>query len=130
MTLEEVIDLLADAAAFDRRNIGENDSVAWYAAIGDLPFADAQAAVIAHYRESREFIMPADVRSRVKRKQRDEADRGRIREILDPAAYRKQVEAADAAFMRKLAERTGGREIKAVPEPDYDGAQPKAIGDD
>ena len=114
MTLDETIDLLATCAAYDRRTIGKTDAVAWHAVVCDLPFADAQQAVFAHYSESREWIMPADVRQRVKRKQRDLADRGRIRELLDPAAYRAEVEQADAAFMRKLAARTGGRQLKAA----------------
>lgn len=66
MTLEETIDLLGVAAAFDQRNIGKADSVAWHAALCDLDFADAQAAVISHYRESRDRVMPADVWGRVK----------------------------------------------------------------
>jgi hypothetical protein len=117
MTLEETIDLLATCAAYDRRTIGEADAVAWHAVVGDLPFAEAQQAVFAHYAESREWIMPADVRTRVRRRQRDEAERGRIRQVLDPAAYRCEVEQADQAFMRKLAARTGGKELKAPPEP-------------
>jgi hypothetical protein len=117
VTPEETVDLLTTCAAYDRRTIGKTDVAAWHAVVGDLPFADAQQAVFAHYSESREWIMPADVRTRVKRKQRDEADRGRIRELLDPAAYRAEVQAADDAFMRKLAARTGGKELKAPPEP-------------
>lgn len=114
MTLDETIDLLTTCAAYDRRTIGKSDAVAWHAVVRDLPFADAQQAVFAHYSESREWIMPADVRQRVKRKQRDEAERGRIRELLDPAAYRREVEQADAAFMRKLAQRTGNAQLKAA----------------
>lgn len=121
MTLDETIDLLATCAAYDRRTIGKSDAVAWHAVTGDLPFADAQQAVFAHYAESREWIMPADVRTRVKRKQHAEAERGRIRQVLDPDAYRREVAAADDAFMRKLARRTGGKELKAPPEP-YAGA--------
>lgn len=75
MTLEETIDLLGVAAAFDQRNIGKADSLAWHAAIGDLDYADAQAAVIAHYRETRERVMPADVWKRVKAVRRDRIDR-------------------------------------------------------
>ena len=119
MTLDETISLLATCAAYDRRTIGKTDAVAWHAIVRDLPFADAQQAVFDHYSESREWIMPADVRTRVKRKQRDEADRGRIRELLDPDAYRREVEQADQAFMRKLANRTGGKELKAAPDVKY-----------
>lgn len=117
MTLDETIDLLTTCAAYDRRTIGKSDAVAWHAVVRDLPFADAQQAVFDHYTEGTEWIMPAHVRQRVKRKQRDEAERGRIRELLDPDAYRREVQAADDAFLRKLAQRTGGKELKAPPEP-------------
>lgn len=123
MTLDETIDLLATCAAYDRRTIGKTDAVAWHAVVKDLPFADAQQAVFDHYSESREFIMPADVRTRVRRKQRDDAEHGRIRELLDPQAYRREVEQADAAFMRKLAARTGNAAIKAAPEPYTEAAE-------
>lgn len=115
MTLDETIDLLATCAAYDRRTIGKTDAVAWHAVVGDLPFDQAQKAVFAHYSESREWIMPADVRTRVKREQAKAAEHGRIRELLDPAAYRAEVAAADDAFMRKLAARTGGKELRAAP---------------
>lgn len=117
MTLDETIDLLTTCAAYDRRTIGKSDAVAWHAVVRDLPFEYAQQAVFAHYSESREFIMPADVRTRVRRRQRDEAERGRIKQLLDPDAYRREVDAADQAFMRKLARRTGNAELKAPPEP-------------
>lgn len=114
MTPDQTVDLLTACAAFDRRTVGKSDVVAWHAIVGDLPFDLAQEAVFAHYRESREFIMPADVRTRVKRKQRDEQDRGRIKQLLDPGAYRREVEHADDAFMRKLAQRTGGKQLRAA----------------
>ncbi|MEU1736496.1 hypothetical protein [Streptosporangium sp. NPDC020145] len=66
MTPEETIDLLSLAASFDRRTVGRADVMAWHAAVGDLDFADARDAVVAHYRDNREWIMPADVRKRVK----------------------------------------------------------------
>jgi hypothetical protein len=66
MTIEETIDVLAGAAAFDRRTVGEADAIAWHATIGDLRFDDCQAAVIAHYRETSDWLMPAHVRQRVR----------------------------------------------------------------
>ena len=39
--------------------------------------------------------------------------------LLDPDAYRADLEARDAAFLRKLAERTGGARLRALPPPDY-----------
>ena len=66
MTTDEVIDLLTFMASFDRRTVGQADVAAWKLAVGDLPFADAQEAVLAHYRESRDWAMPVDIRDRVK----------------------------------------------------------------
>lgn len=66
MTPEEVIDLLTTAAAYDRRKVGEADVLAWHAAVGDLDYLDSQNAVIGHYTESTEWLMPAHVRKRVK----------------------------------------------------------------
>lgn len=66
MTLNETVDLLTVAAAFDQRTIGEGDAIAWHAAVGDLSFTDSRQAVIVHYREHRERVMPADVRHGVK----------------------------------------------------------------
>lgn len=65
MTRDEVIDLLSLMASYDRRTAGEVDIDAWGLAVGDLPFADARDAVIGHYRESADWIMPAHVRRRV-----------------------------------------------------------------
>lgn len=114
MTPEETGKILGLCASYDNRNTEDAATYAWFRAIGDLPFAECEEAVIAHYSESREWIMPADVRKRARRQQRDLADRGRIRELLDPATYRREVQAADDAFMRKLAARTGGRQLRTA----------------
>jgi hypothetical protein len=37
----------------------------WLSMVGDLAYPDAANAVQAHYRDSREWIMPADIRRRV-----------------------------------------------------------------
>jgi hypothetical protein len=117
MTPEETGKLLGLCASYDNRNTDDSVTYAWFRAIGDLPFAECETAVIAHYSQSREWIMPADVRTRVRRAQRELAEHGRIRELLDPAAYRHTVDAADSAFLRKLAQRTGNAELKAVSAP-------------
>jgi hypothetical protein len=75
MTLDETIDLLTVAAAFDRRTIGEADAMAWQAAIGDLDFSDSRAAIVAHYQDARDWVMPSDVRKRVKALRRDRLER-------------------------------------------------------
>jgi hypothetical protein len=124
MTPEEAGKLLGMCAAYDNRNVDDSALYAWFRVVGDLPYAECEAAVIAHYTDNREWIMPADVRKRVKRDQYAAEDRNRIRELLDPAAYRREVEQADQAFMRKLATRTGGKELKAPPEPYKEAADP------
>jgi hypothetical protein len=66
MSPEEVVDLLTLVASYDRRTVGEADVDAWLMATGDLPFDDAKVAVVKHYRESREWLMPVDVRRHVR----------------------------------------------------------------
>lgn len=66
MTHDEVIDLLSTAAAYDRRKVGKADVIAWHAAVKDLDYLDAQDAVVGHYSENTDWLMPAHVRRRVK----------------------------------------------------------------
>jgi len=75
MTIEETIDLLTAAAAFDRRTVGKADAVAWHAVVGDLDLDDCRAAVLAHYSDSTDWLMPAHVRKRVRAMRRDRIDR-------------------------------------------------------
>ena len=116
MTSDEVWDLLELIASIDRRKVGLTDRQIWEGLIGDLSAADAQAAVIAHYRESREWIMPADVRTRVKALRRDRLSREIVpappSEVTDePGRYRAELNAE----VRKIAD---GLSIpKAICEP-------------
>lgn len=66
MTRDEVIDLLTLITSFDRRTVGTTDVAAWKLAIGDLDFAEAQAAVVAHFSKSTEWLTPAHIRQRVR----------------------------------------------------------------
>jgi hypothetical protein len=63
----EVATLLGIAASFDNRKANEEAVIAWRVALAGIPFADARDAIAAHYAESREWIMPADIRARVRR---------------------------------------------------------------
>ena len=115
MTPDETIDLLTGAAAFDRRTTGESDVMAWHAAVGDLDFADSRAAVIAHYQESRDWVMPADVRVRVKAIRRDRLAReiapAPPAELADkPGRYKAEL---DANVRRIAAGRTAWLAIAA-----------------
>lgn len=99
MTLDETIDLLSVAAAFDRRTVGKSDAMAWHAALGDLQFEDSRQAVVGHYRDTREWIMPADIRTRVKAIRRDRIARqitpAPPAELTDePGRYKAAIEAS------------------------------------
>jgi hypothetical protein len=63
----DVARLLSKCAAYDRRTIGAAEVAAWHEALADLDIdlAAALAAVAAHYRDSRQFAMPSDIRDRV-----------------------------------------------------------------
>ena len=74
MTPGDVGKLLGLMALADNRKPPDEDDeegraamiAFWLEMIGDLPFADCAQAVRDHYRESREWIMPADIRHRVR----------------------------------------------------------------
>lgn len=65
MEPEAIGDVLAVAAAFDNRTVGDADCIAWYRAIGHLDRAEVEEAIIAHYTETTDRIMPAHVLGRV-----------------------------------------------------------------
>ncbi|MCY4726727.1 hypothetical protein NYO98_10595 [Nocardioides sp. STR2] len=66
MNAAEAAAALGIASSFDRRTVGEADAQAWGAALADIRLADARDAIVAHYRETREWIMPADIIRRVR----------------------------------------------------------------
>ena len=103
MTLEETIDLLTVAAAYDKRTAGKSEAIAWHAAVGDLGFEDARAAVVGHYTDTTEWLMPAHVRRRVRdiRDRRLEATEipEPPRELAgNPPAWRAAIHAARVAI--------------------------------
>lgn len=61
MNQTETATLLAVVQAFDRRTVGVTDVIAWQAALCDTNLEDARDAVIEHYRDKRDWLMPADV---------------------------------------------------------------------
>lgn len=67
MTPAEAQLLLGIAASFDNRKPSEEAAIAWSHALGDLPYNDCRDAVVAHYRVSSEWLMPAKVITEVKR---------------------------------------------------------------
>lgn len=75
MTRREIALLLAMVSSYDRRSAGEAEIVAWHAALDDIALEDAKQAVVAHFRESRDWLMPADVRRHVKASRQEQAGR-------------------------------------------------------
>lgn len=67
MTPAEAQALLTICAAFDNRKPDPDAAQAWSLALAGLRFEDCRDAIVKHYQESREWIMPADVRAEVKR---------------------------------------------------------------
>lgn len=67
MNTQEAAALLAVAAAFDNRKPDPDAATAWAIALEGLRFQDCRDAIIAHYRVSSDWLMPAKVISEVKR---------------------------------------------------------------
>lgn len=132
MNMSEIATLLAMVAAFDRRTVGEADVVAWHEAIGDLRLEDARSAVVAHFRTSRDWLMPLDVRTAVTAMRRDRLERDMPTDPPDadpndPAAYiaalrdqRRRV-GDGTERPRPVAELIAGT-VKRMPDVPRDGA--------
>lgn len=67
MNIQEAGAVLAKAAGYDNRSVGEANILAWHEALADLDVHDALDAVALHHRESTEWCMPAHVRQLAKR---------------------------------------------------------------
>jgi hypothetical protein len=67
MNRSETALLLALCASFDRRTVGDADVRAWQTVLASIDYEQANEAVLAHYAESRDWIMPADIRQRVRK---------------------------------------------------------------
>lgn len=62
MNRAECAQLLTVVASYDRRTLGEADVISWQGAIGDLSFDECRNAVVKHYAEQTDWVMPAHVR--------------------------------------------------------------------
>lgn len=83
MTPAETAKVLAKAAAYDQRTVGQFDVMAWHEVLADLDYADALASVARHYRDRADRIMPSHVRDRVReiRVERARLDAHEVREL-------------------------------------------------
>ena len=117
MTHDDVVDVLAKAAAYDRRKVGETDVLAWHEIISRWDRGDALAAVTRHYTETSEWMMPADLVRHIKalREERRRETRSEPLALAlpgkfedDPDRDRRITDAKDgplAEFFRPFAEK-------------------------
>lgn len=63
MTPADMADVLTAAAAYDGRTIGVYDIGAWHAAVGELDREDALNAVVRHYGNTTDRLMPAHLKN-------------------------------------------------------------------
>jgi len=111
MNAAECSALLAVMALYDNRKVADPDVVAWLKVIGDLPYADCERAVFAHYgSESTERIMPGHVRQRVRAMRSERL----AREIMPapPAGLTDNPGAYRAALRRRISEIADGMDIR------------------
>lgn len=132
MTKSQVVALLAYITAYDRRTTSEIDDEMWNRNAGDLDFEDAKDAVDEYFRNSKEWLMPVDVRRgvaaiRERRARRNGAPvgAGGTAEIPDAdpddtaaylAAVREQrVRCGDQLTPRTIAALLASRPFRTVP---------------
>jgi hypothetical protein len=109
----EAAALLTIAAAYDNRRPDADQAKAWAMALDDLRFEDCREVVVEHYRRSREWLMPVDVVSGVRRL--------RERRLLDygPIPAPEDIDADDTAGWRRyvLETQTAIADGTLQPEP-------------
>lgn len=114
MNHEQVIDVLAKAAAFDNRKVGEVDVLAWHEVIGRYEVADALAAVTRHYTETRDRLMPADLMRHMKAIREE---RSRAQKAAAPLALPSRFETDEE---RNLRIKGGMAQCNEVLKPVFD----------
>lgn len=121
----ETARILAWAAAFDRRTIGEADVLAWCEALDGVSVDDALAAVTEHYRSSTGWLMPAHVRRHAehldherRRLERENFERAALAaEAGDPTRRDRSPEVQ--ALLDHLREQLGPGRPEALRRPEW-----------
>lgn len=128
MNRAEIVVLLTFAGTYDYRKVGDADVEAWHLALDDLALDDAKKAVVAHYREQTDRLMPAHVRHIVrdmvaaeKRAQRERPPALALTSRFEPDEVRAlKLERGQAVMaevlgpiMARLAEGRRDRELQA-----------------
>jgi hypothetical protein len=126
MNVIEAGELLGVCAAFDNRTTGAANVVAWAEQLGDLDYTDCEQAVIAHYRDTDEWIKPVHIRRRALAMRRDRIERaglliGPPDELADDPqswlkAYRRQRRAVADGQLRPAVTSAGRRVLAAQAE--------------
>lgn len=119
MTPAQTAELLTIVAAYDRRTLGDADVLAWSLALDDVDLADAKRAVVAHYRESRVFLMPSDVRALVRASRPVRPDSRSVLEAAPlpedavpcPPTWQELYEAGRAAAAGRYPQRVGKSDL-------------------
>ena len=100
MNASDAARLLALAAAFDRRTIGETDAVAWADALAGFTFDECAEAIRDFFRSSNAWLMPAHICAIVKAKRADKLDRlAAVHHHQAIAAVPYEQSAAHAAYL-------------------------------
>lgn len=84
---------------------------------------EALGAAVAIIRRGERWVDIGAIIAEVRRARGDVTDREHAEQLRAAEAHRAQIEARDAAFLRKVAARTGGVQVKAIPPPDYGGPE-------
>lgn len=111
MNLTETAKLLTVASTIDNRTVAEETVVAWHKVVGHLDYGTAQEAVLRHFGESTEYLLPRHVKVQASRI-RDE--RERAERVARPAIGPQQITLDRAEFDRitqeAIAEARAGRD--------------------
>jgi hypothetical protein len=114
VTPAEAAVLLGMAATVDNRKPDEDAAKAWAAMLDGLRFEDCRIAVIEHYKASTDWLMPAKVRSDVKKLR---AKRQELHPPLTPPAHLDGDPAATNAWLKAARRRIGdGEQVDSAAE--------------
>ena len=113
-------------ACCPQQQMDEFTADAWHDLIGDLGAEECRAAVQV-IASRQPFVAASEIRAEVKRAQRAADGTRRLRDLLNPAAYRRQVEAADARTLA-LIEARAGRTLAIGGPPPVPSREPAPAG--
>ena len=119
----EAAALLTIAAAYDNRKPDADQAKAWAMILADLRFEDCRAVILEHYTKSREWLMPADVISGVKRLR---AERLRRFGHIPPPAHLADDPAAEVEWFRRVKSLVADGQITSLDQVDDQRGELKA----